>query len=348
MRIIIATTQIPFARGGAEIHAAELCSALQRRGHEAEIVAVPFKWYPPEKILDHVLACRLLDLTEANGQKIDLLIGLRFPAYLIDHPNKVLWILHQHRSAYELWDHELSDMVHYPNALQVRDAIIEIDKRFIKGAKRIFANSRNVADRLERYCGIKAWPLYHPPREADKFYSAEAEDFFFFPSRLCRPKRQTLVLEALALTRYPVKVRFSGAADHPRYEEELRKLSQNLGVSDRVLWLGHISEEEKMFHYAHAIAVIFPPIDEDYGYVTLEAMLAAKPVITCSDSGGPLEFISDGITGLIVEPTPESMAAALDLLWKDRAKARLLGENAKARYVSLKISWDTVINSLLS
>ncbi|CDM65842.1 glycosyltransferase family 4 protein [Pyrinomonas methylaliphatogenes] len=348
MRIVIATTQIPFVYGGAEVHAAELCSVLRKHGHEAEIVTIPFKWYPPEKILDHVLACRLLDLTETNGLPIDLLIGLRFPAYLIEHPNKVLWILHQHRSAYELWDHELSDMVHYPNALSIRDAIREIDRHFIKQAKAVFANSRNVANRLERFCGIKATPLYHPPRNAEKFYSADAEDFFFFPSRLCRPKRQELVLRAMALTRHPVKVRFAGVADHPLYGEELQNLSRSLGVSDRATWLGHISEEEKIVNYAHALAIIYPPIDEDYGYVTLEAMLAAKPVITCSDSGGPLEFVSDGETGLIVEPTPESLAAALDLLWEDRVRARLLGERGRARYTALGISWDKVLSSLLS
>jgi hypothetical protein len=105
MRILITTTQVPFIRGGAEVHAEGLRDALRRFGHEAEILAIPFKWYPPEKILDHMLACQLLDVTEVAGTPVDRVIGLKFPAYLIPHPNKVLWILHQHRTAYELWDH---------------------------------------------------------------------------------------------------------------------------------------------------------------------------------------------------------------------------------------------------
>src|SRR5262249_31387495 len=155
--------------------------ALLAAGHQAEIVAVPFKWYPPYRILDHMLACRLLDLSEVAGTRVDLLIGLRFPAYLIPHPNKVLWILHQHRSAYELWDHPtLSDLIHFPEGALVRDAIEQADRNLPKQAKAIFANSQNVARRLRQFCGIDAQPLYHPPPHAEKFRTAPAENFLFF------------------------------------------------------------------------------------------------------------------------------------------------------------------------
>src|SRR5205823_9782786 len=87
MRVVIATVQVPFIRGGAELHAEVLREALLAAGHQAEIVAVPFKWYPAQTILDHMLACRLFDLSEVAGTRVDLLIGLRFPAYLIPHPN---------------------------------------------------------------------------------------------------------------------------------------------------------------------------------------------------------------------------------------------------------------------
>ncbi|HMF58514.1 MAG TPA: hypothetical protein VK619_19370, partial [Pyrinomonadaceae bacterium] len=195
MRILIATTQVPFIRGGAEAHAEGLRDALIASGHETEIVAMPFKWYPPEKILEHMLACRLTDLTEVSGTPVDLLIGLKFPAYLIPHPNKVLWILHQFRTAYELWDHPLGDLIYSPNGAEVRDSIRRADMKLIPEAKKVFANSANVARRLKEFCGIDAEPLYHPPPNAEKFYSSDMEDYFFFPSRLCLPKRQALVLE---------------------------------------------------------------------------------------------------------------------------------------------------------
>jgi glycosyltransferase involved in cell wall biosynthesis len=348
MRILIATAQVPFIRGGAEVHAEGLRDALRIAGHEAEIIAIPFKWYPPEEILDHMLACRLLDVTEAAGTKVDLLIGLKFPAYLISHPNKVLWILHQHRTAYELWDHPLSDMIYYPNGAQVRDAIQQADRQLIPQAKAVFANSRNVAKRLKTYCDIEAAPLYHPPPQADSFYNAAAEDYIFFPSRLCIPKRQSLVLEALAQTQNQVRVHFAGAPDSPSYSAELKTLARKFKLGERVKWLDNVTNEQMRRCYAHALGVIYPPIDEDYGYVTLEAMLSSKPVITCTDSGGPLEFVANEKTGLIAEPNSRALAGALDSLWENRDQARIWGEAGRAHYDSFNITWDNVVGKLLA
>src|SRR5688572_11721008 len=348
MRILIGTTHVPFIRGGAEAHAEGLRDALVAAGHQAEIVAVPFKWYPPEKILEHMLACRLLDLTEVAGLPVDLFIGLKFPAYLIPHPRKVLWILHQFRTAYELWDHPLGDLIYSPNGHGVRDAIREADRQIISQARKVFANSANVAARLKEYCGIDSTPLYHPPPEAEKFHAAQAEDYFFFPSRLCLPKRQALVLEALAQTRHPVRVRFAGAPDNPAYANELRALARKLCVQDRVTWLGQVSEEAKRDLYARARAVVYPPIDEDYGYVTLEAMLASKPVITCNDSGGPLEFVREGETGLIAAPTAQALGLAMDHLWENTSEAKRMGDSGRALYDRLNINWQEVVRKLLS
>lgn len=349
MRILIATTQVPFIRGGAEAHAEGLRDALVREGHEAEIVAVPFKWYPAEKILDHMLACRLLDVTEFAGTPVDLLIGLRFPAYLIPHPNKVVWILHQHRTAYELWDHPLGDLIYEPDGQLVRDAIHAADRNILAEAKALYANSGNVARRLKQYCGLDSQPLYHPPPHAEEFYSAETlGDYLFFPSRLCRPKRQSLVLEALAHTRAPVRVRFAGTPDYPAYSNELQSLARKLKVQGRVEWLGGISEDEKRRQYAEARGVLYPPVDEDYGYVTLEAMLAAKPVITCTDSGGPLEFVAHDETGFVADPTAESLAAAMDELWKEPEQTRSLGTLGRARYEAIGISWTNVVRKLVT
>jgi glycosyltransferase involved in cell wall biosynthesis len=349
MRIVIATVQVPFVRGGAEILAEELRDALQSAGHETEIAAIPFKWYPPERILDHMMACRLLDITESVGTPVDRVIGLKFPAYFIPHPNKVLWILHQYRTAYELWDHQtLGDLIRFPNGVQIRDAIRNADVQLISEAKRVFTISGNVSQRLKDYCGIKSTPLYPPLRHAERFYCATPEDYLFFPSRLAPLKRQTLVLEALAKTRRPVRIRFAGAAEHPSYAETLRAYACQLDVHGRVTWLGAVTEEEKRQQYAHALAIVYPPLNEDYGYVTLEAMLASKPILTCTDSGGPLEFVRAGETGLIAEPTPEALAAAMDKLWEERREAKSMGETGRALYSTLKISWAIVVQHLLS
>lgn len=347
MRIVVATTQVPFMRGGAEIHAENLVNVLRNAGHEAEIVAIPFKWYPPEKILDTMLACRLLDLSESCGQKIDKLIALKFPAYLIPHPNKVVWLLHQHRQAYELWGTSLGDLEVFPNGIQVKEAIINADNKILRENITLYANSINVTKKLQKFNQIDATPLYHPPHNAELFYCEDCGDYFFFPSRLNPTKRQSLVIEALAKTRNNIRVIFTGNSNDNQYGNELSKLAKNLNLKDRILFVGNISETEKIKYYARALGVIYPPFEEDYGYVTLEAMLASKPVISCTDSGGPTELIKNRATGLIVESNPDSIAAVMDELWEDVALAKQLGQAGTEYYQSLNINWSNVVTKLL-
>lgn len=347
MRIGIANVQVPFVHGGAEVHADNLVRQLRARGFETELITIPFKWYPPERLLESIAIARMLDLSEANGTRIDRLIGLKFPIYLAPHPNKVLWILHQYRSAYDLWDHpEHGDLINLPQGQAVRAAVHHADRGFIPEAAAIYANSRNVADRLQRYNGIAAKPLYHPPAGAERFGSSEAQDYFFFPSRITPLKRQRLVIDALALCREPVRVVFAGAAEVPSYMAELQQRSREIGLGDRAVFKGFTSDAEKLDLYARSLGVVYPPVDEDYGYVTLEAMLSRKPVITTLDSGGPLEFVEHEHTGMVCTPDAAGIAARMDELWRNRAIAARMGEAGRAFYDALGISWDRVVEAL--
>lgn len=346
MRVLIATVQVPFVRGGAEMLADGLHAALAAGGHEVETVRLPFKWYPPERIPEQILATRLYDVTESCGIAIDRVIGLRFPAYILPHPNKVLWLLHQYRTAYDLWGGELCELMHAPNGESVRDAIRAADEAFIPEARAIYTIARNVAGRLKRFSGIDGQALYHPPPGAELFHRAAAEDFLFLPSRFNRTKRQLLIVEALGQCREPVRVRLAGLADDAGYERAIRDRIATLRLDDRVDWLDAVSDEAKADLYARCLGVVFPPVDEDYGYVTLEAMLAGKPVITCTDSGGPLEFVRHGETGLVAEPTPAALAAAMDRVWSDRAAAARWGEAGRDLYDQQGISWSRVVETL--
>ncbi len=346
MRVAVATVQVPFVRGGAEMLAENLCDALRAAGHEAEIVAVPFKWYPADVIPQQMLACRLLDLTESMGTRIDRVIGLKFPAYLIPHPAKVQWILHQHRGAYDLWEQHWGDLYGAPGGAEARDAIRMADTRLIPQARRVFTISRNVANRLRHYNGIEAQPLYHPPPLAGRYRDAPAEDYLLMPSRLNGPKRQDLIVDALARTRHPVRVVFIGAADDPGWADGVVARA-HAAAPGRTTWLGAVSDERKIELLAAAIAVLVPPLDEDYGYVTLEAMLSARAVITCSDSGGPLEFVEHGRNGLVCEPDARALADAMDQLWAGRERARAMGAEGLAVYRALGLSWDHVVRCLL-
>jgi glycosyltransferase involved in cell wall biosynthesis len=348
MRVLALTTQVPFVRGGAELLAEGLVRAINAAGHQAEIVAIPFKWYPAEHILDQMLIARLMDLTEACGSRIDRVIGLKFPSYLVPHPNKVMWLVHQHRTAYDLWDSPHGDLPQMPNGLQVRQAIINADNQGLAECQQIYTIAGNVSKRLKQYNNLESTPIYSPPFGAENFYCAAAGDYFFFPSRLNVMKRQYLVIKALAECQHPVKVVFAGKCDEGSTQAELKNLVTELGLTDRVTFLNEVSEAEKLSRYAGAIAVIYPPLDEDYGYVTLEAMLAAKAVITCDDSGGSLEFVIDQTTGLVTAPTPTQLAQAMDQLWDDRAFAQRLGAAGRDRYDSLAISWANVVQRLLA
>ncbi len=348
MHILVATTQVPFVRGGAEIHAKSLVEALRAAGHCAEIVAVPFKWYPPERILDTMLACRLLDLTESNGRTVDRVIGLKFPAYLIPHPNKVLWILHQHRQAYEMWNHPLSDMIHYGGGQEVREAIRRADTQLIPEAKAVFTNSENVSRRLKNGCGLDSTPLYHPPQHAESFYCEPDEGYFLYPSRINAAKRQHLAVEGLAGVAGDSQLVICGESEDDAYLQNLHTRVEELGLQSRVRFLGRVSDEEKLRLYARCRAVIYPPVDEDYGYITLEAMLSGKPVVTCTDSGGPLEFVTDGVTGLVAAPEAGAMAAAMARLTGDRASSAAMGRAGREAYHARGIRWENVVSALLA
>ena len=348
MKILVVNTQVPFISGGAELHADNLLENLRMQGHNVEHVKIPFKWYPPEQILDHILAVRLLDLTESSGGPIDLVIGLRFPAYLIKHHNKVLWILHQFREAYELWDTDFRGIPRSVEGEAIRKSIIEADNKYIPEAKKVFANSKTVSNRLKKYNNIKSKPLYHPPPDFDKFYLQGYENYILYPSRLNSIKRQHIAIEAMKHVKSNVKLFIAGGADSKDYENHLIDLVNRYNLNDKVQLLGSISQKDKLELYANALALLYIPFDEDYGYVTLESFLSKKAVITCNDSGGPLEFIQDKNNGLVCEPNAESIAESIEYLINNKQKAFDFGTNAYDFIKELDISWEKVVEELTS
>jgi glycosyltransferase involved in cell wall biosynthesis len=348
MRIVVATAQIPFVVGGAEQLASSLRDAIVARGHEADIVALPFKWYPAVEIPKHVLMARLADLSESNGRAIDRVIALKFPAYCVRHPHKVLWLLHQHRTAYELWGTPDCDLMRFAEGPAVRDFIHAADRRFIGEARAVHGISREVVERLEGFANVDPRPLYPPPDRSETFRCDEYGDYVFFPSRIAPYKRQLLLIDAMARVRSPIRCVLAGAGAEPDIAFQVEHRINVHGLQERVRLAGEVSHEDKIRYYAGALAVFFGPILEDYGFVTLEAFLSRKPVVTCRDSGGPLEFVHDGVNGFIVEPNADAIAARLDELYFDRSRARSLGEAGFETYRSMGISWQTTLDRLLA
>jgi glycosyltransferase involved in cell wall biosynthesis len=343
--ILICTTQVPFTTGGAESHVEGLRRALVAAGYQAEIVALPFKWYPPTEIMRGAMAWRMLDLSAANGQPVDLVIGMKFPAYLVAHERKVLWILHQHRAAYNLWGTPFDDLSTYPEGARVREWIKHCDERFLPEARKVFANSIAVAERLKLYNNIESEPLYHPPPLAGQLRPGEQGEYIFYPSRLEPQKRQDLLIQAMHLVRTPVKLILAGSSSEMKRYQDLIKTH---GVGDRVTMRGFVTDDELVELYANSLAVCYLPFDEDYGYVTLEAMLSGKPVIVPSDGGGAAELVEHDRTGLIVEPDPQAIADCLDALYGDRAQARRMGERGLEKLKSMNLSWEQVVEKLIN
>jgi glycosyltransferase involved in cell wall biosynthesis len=340
--VLVCEAQVPFVHGGAELHVRGLVGELTRRGYRAERVSVPFKWYPKDELLAQAAAWRMVDLSEANGERIDTVIATKFPTYFVRHPNKVTWLFHQYRAIYDLCGTPYSEFDHEERDVRLRDTLIALDNTVLSESKRIFTNARNTAARLARFNGIAAEPLYHPPPLAGRLTAGPLGDYVLSVGRLEGNKRVDLVVRALAHAR---GVRLIVAGEGP-LRAQLEETAVQLRVSDRVTWAGGVDVPTLVDLYAGALGVVFPPFDEDYGYVTLEAFLARRPVVTTTDAGGPLEFVEDGLTGLVADPTPESVGAAIARLAADRARARSLGDAGYDRAIA--ITWDGVVDRLLT
>lgn len=340
--VLIAAVQAPFITGGAEILVSELRRHLQQRGFRVDVAAVPFKWYPVSEIVRQALAWRLLDLTESNGIPVDLLIATKFPSYLARHPRKVAWLFHQHREAYDLFGTPYCSFTDSAEDTRVRDAIQGMDTAALGECRDIFTISRNVADRLRRYNGLPGRPLYPPPHHLGRYRCEAFDPFLFYAGRLDRLKRLDLALDAMKRVRSGARLKIAGQGP---VEPELRKQIEGLGLHDRVELLGYVSADDLLDLYARCRAAYYAPLNEDYGYVTVEAFLSGKPVVTTTDSGGPLEFVSDGETGVVAPPDPDALASRIDGLWGlPEARLRDMGAAGRARVEG--ITWDSVIDRL--
>ena len=340
--VVVCEAQVPFVRGGAEFHVRELVRQLQQRGHDAELVSIPFKWYPKSEILPHAAAWRMLDLSESNGRAIDLVIATKFPTYFVRHPRKVAWVIHQYRAAYELAGTPYSDFAHTPDDIALREQIVRLDTQMLGECQRLFANSGNTAARLARYNGLTATPLYHPPRLAERIRTGPFGGYLLSVGRLESVKRVDLAIRALAHTPDDLSLVIAGTGTQ---RSALEELASSLGVGGRIQFRGEVSDDEVLELYAGALGVIFPPYDEDFGYVTLEAFLAGKPVVTTTDAGGPNEFVIDGVNGRVTAPDPETIGAAMRDLHLNRDRARAFGAAGYER--ARGVTWSGVIEHLI-
>jgi glycosyltransferase involved in cell wall biosynthesis len=338
VRVAVCAPQVPFVRGGAELMAEQLVDALRARDHEAELVTIPFKWYPGSRVLDQAFLWRLVDLTESDGRRIDRVIATKFPAYCVRHPDKVAWVLHQFRQAYDYDGTELGQFSQSPEDRATRRAVERLDGVALGEARRVFATSRNVADRLQRFNGIDAELLPHPP-QALPYRTAESEGFVLSVNRLDRAKRIDLLIEAAKAER-GLRVVIAGEGPDRARLEQLAS-----GLNGQVEFTGRVDDERLADLYARSLAVYYAPVDEDFGMVPYEAFLSSKPVLTTHDAGGPLEIVHDRETGIVVVPEAVELAHACTYLAEHTDEASAWGRAGKA--IAERVTWDACVDALL-
>ena len=340
--ILVCAAQAPFVTGGAEILVRELVKSLAARGFRVDVVSLPLHAHPPSEVVRQALAWRLVELRHTTGESVDLVIPTKFPSYLVRHHRKVAWVFHQYREAYDLLGTEHSLIGSGPEDQRLLDTIRAMDNAALGECRTLFTNSKNVADRLARFNGLHATPLYPPPQQLGRYRCDGYGGFLLSAGRLDRTKRPELLLRALALARKDARLKLTGEGPLRR---DLERLAAELGIEARVDFLGFVPEDELVALYATCRGVLYAPYDEDYGYVTVEAFLSRKPVVTASDSGGPLEFVEDGASGFVAAPEPAALADAIDRLWSlPVPRLREMGEDAARRVAS--ITWQTVVDRL--
>lgn len=344
MKVLVLTTMVPFIHGGAEELRDHLVRNLRQQGVEAEAMCMPFTWDPAERLLDEMRIAHSLHVVNA-----DRVIALKFPAYLVPHENKVLWVLHQYRQAYDLWDFGQSNIPDTERGHAIREMIRTADNRAFEDAKGLFTNSPTGRDRMRRYNGYVPEVLAPPLNDPELFSGGAPDGYIFAGGRVGDAKRQRLLIEALVHAP-EARLVIAGPPNSEAEADGLRRLAAELGVESRLtLDLRMLTRAELAALVNHASASAYIPFDEDsVGYVTMEAFQAGKPVITAKDSGGVLEIVMHEDTGLVADPTPESLGEAFRISVSAPAKARRMGRAGRDLLRERNLNWPATIERLLS
>lgn len=343
-RIAVVTSSPPFVEGGHLVMGRALVQALRDEGHESELIVTPQNRFGRQGAA--YLATWLTDVGLGHdGRPVDQVISLRYPSYAIRHPNHVCWLNHTMREYYDQWD-QFSAPLRWKGRIKehARRRLVHLaDGYLLRRVRRLFVLSGTVQARLQRWNGLGSDVLY-PPAPQRPYRCDEYGDYIFAVSRLAPLKRMALLIEALARPEAAgIRCVIAGEGEEA---PSLQHAIDRRGLNDRVRLVGRLDDSQLVGHFARCRAVCFPPSDEDYGFVTVEAFACAKAVITCTDSGGPAELVEDGLTGVVCPPRPETLAVAMRQLTDDSSLASRLGQAALQR--ARGMSWSKAVGRLLA
>ncbi len=320
------------ARGGAERLTEGLVAALNRHGAGAELVTVT----SDESSFDGIFAAYLrsydLDLSAFDG-----VISTKAPSYAVRHRNHVCYLLHTMRMFYDMFDDAFADPA--ADVLAQRDAVRRIDSAALArlSLRGLFVVGQEVRDRLWTFNGVASEVLHHPTSLAGLHTGASRH--LLVPGRLHPWKRVGLALRAVREMRHEIDLVVTGTG-----EEEDRLRTEAAGIRG-VRFVGHIDDDALAQLYADALAVVYCPVREDYGLVTVEAFASGKPVVTCRDSGEPARIVADGVNGFVCAPDARALAERLDWLVENPTAATEMGRLGAEAVAD--IGWERVCARLL-
>ena len=377
---IVAPSPVPLMIGGAENLWWGLLQHLNRHTpHHADLIKLPTPERNFWEIVDSYRNWAGLDVTG-----YDLVISGKYPAWMVAHPRHVCYLLHPLRGLYDTYpehwperceskdpevralvetlerpgdDRELLDecfsrldvlrrradlpeeLFALPGPL-IRQVVHLLDRigRSDRAITRSVALSETVARRPGYFEHPDRVPVAHAPTQLDGLHRGRGR-YLFTVSRLDAPKRIDLLIRAMEHVRGSTELLIAGTGPQ---EPALRALAAG---DPRIRFTGFLNDVQLADAYAGARVVLFAPSQEDYGYITLEAMLSGKPVITTVDAGGPTELVTPGVTGLIADPDPASIGAAINVLLRKPLMARKMGRAGERQ--SRTITWDAAVATLL-
>jgi glycosyltransferase involved in cell wall biosynthesis len=345
--ILVLCSQVPFTRGGAEVLTDGLVRELRSRNFEVDVVGLPFSAQPKSQLLRNIALWRGLPLSNFAGRDVDMVICTKFPTYAVHHPRKVLWLIHQHRQMYDLYGTRFGDFSADSEDEALRQLVMDADRQMLLECEKRFTISGNVTKRLSRYLGLESEVLEPPLPLGDRYRQSDStQPYLLSVGRLCSIKRVDLIIKALPQIDERISLKIVGSADEPQFQDYLESEVQKHQLWHRVSFLGRVADEELLTLFAEATATVYTPFDEDYGFVTLEALQSGTPVITTVDSGAVLSFVQHEQNGLVAEPTESGLAAAVNRLVQDEQLSEKIRANARQRRE--RSTWDMVIDKLTS
>jgi glycosyltransferase involved in cell wall biosynthesis len=346
LNVLIVNSVVPFSPGGAEELADNLCEQLNATDlARAEILRIPFCGEPFEQFAEQIFLSSTLQLPN-----VDRVIALSFPAYLIPHPVKTIWLVQHRRQFDDLGDRLESNGSRTSNEVRLLEMIRLAKRKAFSKCHRLFTNSKVTQERLMRCTGFEAAVLLPPLNNPELFANRGDGGYLFAGGRINIINRQHLLVEALARAESWSRLIVAGQPDRPEDVDRLRDAVRRLRLEDRVvLDFGFHSVRRIADYVNHARACAYLPVDEDsVDHGVTQALAASKPVITARDSGAICQFVVDGETGCVTQPDLEGLAKAIDFLLGTPDRSREMGSAAGHLWDSLNATWPHTIERLLS